>query len=129
MTQLHAHYNGAHPDEQVSIDVYARIADDLCEEEEVEDIVPRGYDHNVCAVCECHITALHDLRLKMLLSKKAALQGCSRLAPDLASSDACHAPVAPTSHPIYIPGCRLGGAGVSVAVRERSDPDRAGHAP
>ena len=81
MSQLHAHYNGAHPNEHVSIEVYTRIADDLCEEEEVEDIVPRGYDHNVCAVCECHITAVHDLRLKMLLSKKTALSGRSRRCP------------------------------------------------
>ena len=86
MSQLHAHYNEQCvtdnvPDDQVTINVYTRIADELCAEEEVESIVPRGYDHNVCAVCERYITALHDLRSKILCAERAALTGSSAPPP------------------------------------------------
>ena len=78
MTKLRAHYNKTHPDHQVSMDVYARIADELCAEEEIDNIVPRSYDHNICAVCERRLTAMHGVLERMRVNKSGKREGAMR---------------------------------------------------
>ena len=68
MVHLHAHYNKqATADQRVSFHVYHRLAHELCKAEDVDDIHPRGYDHNICAVCERKVCSMHELLEKKRL--------------------------------------------------------------
>mgnify|MGYP006139849169 CR=1 FL=1 len=42
----------------VGFHVYQRVVQNLLQQEKLDAIVPRGYDHNVCAFCESQLTAV-----------------------------------------------------------------------
>ena len=42
----------------------------LLEEEGLKAIVPRGYDHNVCTVCETHCVRMNEIKSEIAKKRR-----------------------------------------------------------
>ena len=86
ITGLHAHYNSAwqpaHADEgakTIGIDVYRRIVLLMLEQEKLDGIVPIGFDHNVCPVCQTHMLKIASLNSEIALKETELAQAKAEL--------------------------------------------------
>ena len=82
LAALHKHFNDKWAVDlegvaDVSYSVYSRVAELVLKEEKCDAIVPRGYDHNVCPVCESLSVKRSMLAEELAAMTKLGIAGAS----------------------------------------------------